>query len=134
MRVTGVFSTGVSFFFVVFMCLLYVVHHRCDLNKAMKDGSLALPNPAALPNSEVISPFFFVGDAAFPLMSSLMKPLPGTELANEKRIYNYRYLFILPWRSSNLVAVAFQNLSWPARDRKHVRDLECNLESTAEAY
>lgn len=51
---------------------------------------LPLPEPAKLPNSEKIFPYFYVGDPAFPLKENLMRPFPGKLLSREKRVFNYR--------------------------------------------
>uniref|UniRef100_A0A1X7TNE6 DDE Tnp4 domain-containing protein n=1 Tax=Amphimedon queenslandica TaxID=400682 RepID=A0A1X7TNE6_AMPQE len=37
-------------------------------------------------------PYFFIGDSAFPLMNSMLKPYPGTYLPENKHISNYRLL------------------------------------------
>ncbi|KAI1704126.1 DDE superfamily endonuclease domain-containing protein [Ditylenchus destructor] len=41
-------------------------------------------------DSETYSPYFFVGDPAFPLRSDLMKPYGGKNLTIEETHYNYR--------------------------------------------
>ena len=35
-------------------------------------------------------PYFFVGDAAFPLKTYMLRPYPGRNLPESKRIFNYR--------------------------------------------
>jgi hypothetical protein len=44
------------------------------------DNPLNLPAPSELPGTSVLSPYFFVGDAAFPLKKFMMKPFPGNTL------------------------------------------------------
>lgn len=78
---------------------------RSSFKKCIDDGSLNIPGMENLPNSTTKLPFFFIGDAAFPLSSSLMKPFPsasrGTKtFGNEERIYNYRYPLSLIIRNS----------------------------------
>lgn len=51
-------------------------------------GELGLPQPAALPNEEII-PHFIVGDAAFPLKPNLMKPYSGRNLGSLQENFNY---------------------------------------------
>lgn len=53
------------------------------------DGD-TLPPKAKLPSSNVILPYFFVGDDSFVLTESLMKPYSGKSLSRKQRILNYR--------------------------------------------
>ncbi|KAH7717002.1 nuclease HARBI1-like protein [Aphelenchoides avenae] len=67
------------------------VFDRSLLRARLLRGELNLPEPDFLPgNGNTVSPFFFIGDAAFPLMTNLMKPFPGQEIPAEQRTYNYR--------------------------------------------
>ena len=47
-----------------------------------------------LPNDQngVAVPHFFIGDEAFPLCQDLLWPFPRSQLSNETKIYNYRYV------------------------------------------
>lgn len=55
------------------------------------DGSLKLPEETNLPNSNVLAPFVFIGDEAFPLRNYIMRPFPRKQSHdNEKSYYNYR--------------------------------------------
>lgn len=48
------------------------------------------PNSLQLPSAVNGWPFFMLGDAAFPLRTYLMRPFPGRQLDDRKRIFNYR--------------------------------------------
>ena len=58
--------------------------------QTMEKGHLLLPNPAPLPAQMTPIPYFFVGDAAFPLKQYMLRPYPGRFLPKNKRIFNYR--------------------------------------------
>lgn len=58
--------------------------------KQLFEGKLPIPKETNLPNSSKICPYFFVGDAAFPLRTNLMRPYPGKALSEYKEIFNYR--------------------------------------------
>ncbi|XP_046735632.1 protein ALP1-like [Diprion similis] len=61
---------------------------KTEFGKALLNGQLNLPPDTQLPNSNVTFPHFFVGDEAFPLYKSLMRPYPGRQLTQEKSIFN----------------------------------------------
>jgi len=55
------------------------------------NGSLKLPEETKLSNSNVLAPFVFIGDEAFPLRNYLMRPFPRKQTQdNAKSYYNYR--------------------------------------------
>lgn len=56
-------------------------------------GKLCLPPAANLPNSDLMSNFFFIGDGIFPLQHHLLKPFPGRNLTSDEKRYNYRFSF-----------------------------------------
>ena len=57
----------------------------------MCDKSLDLPRPEALPATEIMMPYFFVGDNIFALHENMMKPYAKSAfLTKKQRIYNYR--------------------------------------------
>lgn len=60
------------------------------MGHALLHGELPLPLDKCLPNSNQEFPFYFVGDAAFPLKQHLMRPYPGRLLDERRRIFNYR--------------------------------------------
>lgn len=49
---------------------------------------LSLPKENKLPNSDVTILYFFVADQAFPLHDKIMRPYAGTNLDDEKSIFN----------------------------------------------
>lgn len=58
--------------------------------KEILTDNLNLPQPSKLPNSDKCTPYYFVGDNAFPLKTNLMRPYPGLLLPKEREIFNYR--------------------------------------------
>lgn len=62
------------------------------IGKKLKKGQLNLPKDnAKLPGSNISIPGFFIGDAAFPLTTRIMKPYCGSNLTIAQRIFNYRH-------------------------------------------
>ncbi|CAG7719680.1 unnamed protein product [Allacma fusca] len=66
------------------------IFSRSRLGKQLRDHSLPLPAPKYMDGTPLMLPYVFVGDEAFPLMTNLMRPFPGSSLDSEKRIFNYR--------------------------------------------
>lgn len=53
-------------------------------------GLIPLPAERAPPNYNVALSYPFVGDEAFPLKPWLLRPFPGRDLNDKRRIFNYR--------------------------------------------
>ncbi|KAJ8353280.1 hypothetical protein SKAU_G00208490 [Synaphobranchus kaupii] len=66
------------------------IFRSSDLGKALQRGDLHLPGPRPLPGTEQPVPHVIVGDEAFPLQNNLMRPYPGRQLDEPRRIFNYR--------------------------------------------
>ena len=66
------------------------VFNMSSMEPALREGTLGLPDPAPLPGDNRNSPYFFVGDDAFPLRTWMMKPYPHRYLEHEQEIFNYR--------------------------------------------
>lgn len=49
-----------------------------------------LPTPKKIMVDGNPMPYVLVGDEAFTLSEHLLRPYPGDELSNERRIFNYR--------------------------------------------
>lgn len=58
--------------------------------QAMEVGGLSLPEMDMINGIRTSIPYFFVGDAAFPLKTYMLRPYPGKYLPEGKRIFNYR--------------------------------------------
>lgn len=61
-----------------------------DLKKALDQGLLNVPPPEKLPGSDIVLPYTYVADEAYPLRIDLMKPYPFRQLDHNQRVYNYR--------------------------------------------
>jgi hypothetical protein len=63
-----------------------------SFDKCLAQGLISLPNadtPAA-GNAQCPLPYVFVEADAFPLLPNLMRPYPGRQLTEERRIFTYR--------------------------------------------
>ena len=61
-----------------------------NFGQAMESGSLSMPEPANLPGTTTTLPYIFVGDAAFPLKTYMLRPYPGRFLEEDRQAFNYR--------------------------------------------
>ncbi|XP_036141683.1 protein ALP1-like [Monomorium pharaonis] len=66
------------------------VFRESSLATQLHSGTLNLSLPSSLPGYNVDMPYVIVADDAFPLKTNIMKPYPGRNLTNEKKIFNYR--------------------------------------------
>ncbi|XP_064468501.1 uncharacterized protein LOC135379186 [Ornithodoros turicata] len=66
------------------------VFKSCWLGKDLEAGRLGLPAARRLPGSSLEAPYVFVGDEAFPLRPDFLRPFPGADLNDTKRVYNIR--------------------------------------------
>ncbi|GFR73852.1 protein ANTAGONIST OF LIKE HETEROCHROMATIN PROTEIN 1 [Elysia marginata] len=60
------------------------------LYQALMDKTLKLPDPAPLPQSDVMAPYVFVADEAYPLLTFIMKPYGGGNLPLSHECFNKR--------------------------------------------
>lgn len=62
-----------------------------EIGQAVKNEALDIPQEQIqLPGSNQSTPYFFIGDQAFPLMKNFMRPYAGRKLEEIKQIFNYR--------------------------------------------
>ena len=66
------------------------IYNNSELRECVEDGTLGFPEPEPLPNDTEDVPYFFVGDDAFALRPTMMKPFSLRGLTRDERILNYR--------------------------------------------
>ncbi|XP_795502.2 protein ALP1-like [Strongylocentrotus purpuratus] len=66
------------------------IYNASELKACVEGGSLGFPDPDPLPNDNQDMSYFFVGDDAFALRPTMMKPYSLRGLTRPERIYNYR--------------------------------------------
>ncbi|KAJ8273413.1 hypothetical protein GJAV_G00101350 [Gymnothorax javanicus] len=63
-----------------------------DLCEKMDQGLLNFPPPEPLPNSNIVMPYMFVGDDAYPLRPDLMTPYPHRQMDHRQSVLNCHLL------------------------------------------
>lgn len=66
------------------------VFRNSSFCSALESNALNIPPPEAIPDTDTVTPFVFVADAAFPLTTNIMKPYAHRGLSQIERVYNYR--------------------------------------------
>ena len=66
------------------------VFAESDLNVALQDNILNIPDKSKLPGTDIMFPYCLIADEAFPLREYLLKPYPQRNLTKAQRIFNYR--------------------------------------------
>ena len=66
------------------------IFNHSPLRRGLENGTLGMPEPDPLPNDDRPTPYFIVGDDAFPLRQWLMKPFSNRGQTNDERRFNYR--------------------------------------------
>ena len=66
-----------------------VLNHS-NFGQAMDSGTLSVPKHDNIPGTTTTLPFVFVGDAAFPLKTYMLRPYSGRFLEEDRQIFNYR--------------------------------------------
>lgn len=67
------------------------IFQNSNFYKKIQENRLNIPEPAPISgNNATCFPFVFVGDEAFALSTSMMRPYPRNNLNITKRIFNYR--------------------------------------------
>jgi len=66
------------------------IFNNIDLIEAIEDNWMDIPQPEPLRHDDRDTPYFFIGDDAFPLKTWMMKPFSRRALTRPERIFNYR--------------------------------------------
>ncbi|XP_073828608.1 uncharacterized protein isoform X2 [Musca autumnalis] len=61
-----------------------------EFGKRLLENNLGLPEDEQLQPEGIKIPYFFVGDAAFPLRDNLMRPYPGSFIPHDREVFNMR--------------------------------------------
>ncbi|XP_055308267.1 putative nuclease HARBI1 [Sitodiplosis mosellana] len=66
---------------------------KSEMGKLINSGNFNIPPSAALPSTNIVLPNVILGDEAFALTDSMMKPYPRGQSLRDvtKAIYNYRH-------------------------------------------
>ena len=65
------------------------VYSNSKLGFSIENKLLDFPPDEKLPNCQVVAPYVFIGDDAFPLRNNMLKPYPAFQNDLARRIYNY---------------------------------------------
>ena len=66
------------------------IFNNSELRPMLEEGTLGFPPPSHLPHADRDTPYFFIGDDAFPLRTWMMKPYSRRHLEHDELIFNYR--------------------------------------------
>ena len=66
------------------------IYNKSPMFQGIQDETIKLPPPEPLPNDTDDTPFFFIGDDAFPLRQHMLKPFSARYLETEQLVFNYR--------------------------------------------
>lgn len=64
------------------------IFSQSEIGMAFEDGDIEIPEAEVVDGKTL--PYVIVSDAIFPLKTWLMKPFPGSNLEEEKDVFNYR--------------------------------------------
>ncbi len=65
------------------------IFNSSELRDCIENGAIGLPADALVPNDDKPTPFFIIGDNAFPFHTYLMKPFSRRNMEMDEFIFNY---------------------------------------------
>ena len=65
------------------------IYNDSPMFQGIQDGTIKLPPPEPLPNDNEDTPYFFIGDDAFPLRQHMLNPYSAPYLDNDQLVFNY---------------------------------------------
>lgn len=66
------------------------VFSNSNIGKSFFSGQLNIPQPTEIAGTNIKTPFYLIGDEAFPLKPNLMRPYPRKDLDYPRKVYNCR--------------------------------------------
>ena len=66
------------------------IYNNSEIKELAEDRTIGFPSPDPLPNDYQHGLYFFIGDDAFALRDTMMKPYSLRGLDNEERIFKYK--------------------------------------------
>lgn len=66
------------------------IFNNSKLKEKIEDGTLDIPQPENLLGDDRPMPYFLIGDEAFALRTTMMKPYSSYNMDHDQRVYNYR--------------------------------------------
>lgn len=77
----------------LFNCIHAGIYAKSAMGTLINSGDFEIPNAAALPSTNVVLPNVIIGDEAFALTGTMMKPYPRAQSVHDttKAMYNYRH-------------------------------------------
>jgi len=91
----------------------------------MLEDNLGLPDADTIPGDDRNTPFFLIGDDAFPFKTWMLKPYSRRNLTDDERIFNYRkrkqFLSLCSYLISNILPIHWKN--WPLEICKEGSDI-----------
>ena len=66
------------------------IYNDSPMFQGVQEGTINLPLPEPLPNDNEDTPYFFIGDDAFPLREHMLKPYSARYLNQDQLVFNYR--------------------------------------------
>lgn len=66
------------------------IFNASELKECLENNNIAFPAADSLPNDDIPTPNFILGDDAFGLRTYLMKPYAQRQMTKDQKIFNYR--------------------------------------------